>query len=585
MFTYPLDQIPFSTRGSFLTITSRNSSGSSRLLYKTCSGRAYDSSNAPFPADEFFELSLIRDGKEIPYTWQAYPYRLDLNADAQGNLTLTFVDPETLIFEARGVGLRLLPCKKNPIEYSQHSGQICLVDWPARGVHMFQADENTQLTSTITPTITSLDKHWGENARTFTFEPFPNATNIKGELRFTGHETLWDEPIPDFAKVLSTQENFFKKWMRNLPDVPETYQIPAEIAWFILWSCQVPAQGALTRPAIYMSKFWMNAIWSWDNCFNAIAVAHTDPQLAWDQILLFFDLQDPNGILPDMITDLESIYGFTKPPIYGWAIRKLVDKLGLKKSLPYLNAIYKPLGRLTNWWYTLRDYDQDGLPQYHHGNDSGWDNATIFDQGFPTEGADLAAYLVLQCECLATIAQALGHNKGAARWKARADKQLNDLLSHSVIDNHFFSPLIGNVATQPSSSLINYLPLILGKRLPKPIRKALIADLGPNGPFLTPFGLASEAPDSPKYKPDGYWRGPIWAASTYLLFDGLLESDETDLARTIAERFCNMCLREPGFWENYDALTGKGLRCPGYSWTASVFLLLAEWLAQNKRRK
>jgi hypothetical protein len=63
-----------------------------------------------------------------------------------------------------------------------------------------------------------------------------------------------------------------------------------------------------------------------------------------------------------------------------------------------------------------------------------------------------------------------------------------------------------------------------------------------------------------------------------LIFDGLAQGGESGLARTIAERFCEMCRRSPGFWENYDALTGQGLDCPGYTWTAACFLLMAEWL-------
>jgi putative isomerase len=122
----------------------------------------------------------------------------------------------------------------------------------------------------------------------------------------------------------------------------------------------------------------------------------------------------------------------------------------------------------------------------------------------------------------------------------------------------------------------------LGNRLPKQIYSTLVYDLRPDGPYFTQFGLATEPPSSYKYMPDGYWRGPIWAASTYLIFDGLVESGEYELAHLIAERFCDLCRETPGFWENYDALTGKGLRCPGYSWTASVFLLLAEWLERDK---
>lgn len=585
MITYSLDQLPFSQRGSFLTITSRNSSGSPRLLYKTSSSRIYYTHNLPFPAEEFFELAFIRDGQEIPYSWQAYPHKLVLTGETGENVTLVFADNNTLLFQADNAGFKLIPCKVFPVQYTPEINQVCLVDWFARGIHMFRADDHTSVQAEITKIPTGIEKHSGEFPYTITFEPKDYASSIHGEIRFSRYETSWDKPIPDFETALSSQEKEIINWMRKLPGVPVTYQQPAETAWFILWNCQVPQEGALSHPAIYMSKFWMNGIWAWDNLFNAIAVAKASPKLAWDQLLLFFDHQDPNGMIPDKITDLEPTYGFTKPPIQGWAISKLVKKLGIKKSLTYLNTIYTPLSQLTNWWYTYRDFDHVGLPQYIHGNDSGWDNSTIFDQGDPVEGADLAAYLVLQCDCLAYIAELTGRKKAAIRWKTMAEKQLANLLTHLVKDDHFISPLSGNREAVASLSLINYLPLILGKRLPKRIRNALVADLQPGGPFLTPYGLASESPSSEKYMQDGYWRGPIWGASTYLIFDGLIESGETGLARLIAERFCNLCLREPGFWENYDALSGKGLRCPGYSWTASVFLLLAEWLEINRKRK
>jgi glycogen debranching enzyme len=108
-----------------------------------------------------------------------------------------------------------------------------------------------------------------------------------------------------------------------------------------------------------------------------------------------------------------------------------------------------------------------------------------------------------------------------------------------------------------------------------------VSDLSPSGPFLTSYGLATQAPSSLQYEPDGYWRGPIWAPPTYLVFSGLLDAGETALARTVAEHFCDMCAPQAGMYENYDALTGRGLRDPAYTWTASVFLLLAEWLAQG----
>lgn len=92
---------------------------------------------------------------------------------------------------------------------------------------------------------------------------------------------------------------------------------------------------------------------------------------------------------------------------------------------------------------------------------------------------------------------------------------------------------------------------------------------------LTEWGLATERLDSGHYEADGYWRGPIWAPSTVLIEDGLRRSGHADLADEITRRFRRLCERS-GFAENFDALTGAGLRDRAYTWTASAYLLLAE---------
>jgi len=567
MNAFDLSAIPFSLAGSFLAI----SPNGCRLLYRTTSARAVRRRAQPFEAADFFEIALTVRGEEVPYAWSAAPHRLDLIAAGDGFATLVFADPRTLLFKTSGVGLRLLPAKPFDACWQPAPDQLALLDFPARGLHQLRCAPGASLAFHPVPAP--------GGAGPSVAVDFSGPAGAQGALRFAPHEQSWPEPLPDIDETLALREREYQQWQARMPRVPAAYQAAAEQAWFLLWNSQVPASSPLTRPAVYMSKSWMNAIWAWDNCFNALALARADPALAWDQLLLFFDQPDPNGMVPDCINDLEALYGFTKPPVQGWAIRKLIHKLGLKTCLPYLAQIYKPLARLTEWWYTLRDSDQDGLPHYHHGNDSGWDNATVFDQGCPTAGADLAAYLVLQCETLAMIARTLGKPKAAARWLERAEGQLKRLLEHGWHDGAFQSPLAGQLTAAPSQSLLNFMPLVLGKRLPAQILTTLTASLRPGGPFLTDWGLATESPRSPLYQPDGYWRGPIWAPPTLLIFDGLLDAGYTGLAREIAERFCDLCLEHPGFWENYDALTGAGLRCPGYTWTASVFLELAEWLA------
>lgn len=86
---------------------------------------------------------------------------------------------------------------------------------------------------------------------------------------------------------------------------------------------------------------------------------------------------------------------------------------------------------------------------------------------------------------------------------------------------------------------------------------------------LTRFGLATELPQSPEYQPDGYWRGPIWAPTTVLVEDCLRRAGFVALADEVSARFRQLC-ETSGFAENFDALSGEGLRDRAYTWTASA---------------
>ena len=52
-----------------------------------------------------------------------------------------------------------------------------------------------------------------------------------------------------------------------------------------------------------------------------------------------------------------------------------------------------------------------------------------------------------------------------------------------------------------------------------------------------------------------------------LIVDGLKEAGEELLARDISHKFINLC-RSSGFAENFDALSGEGLRDRAYTWTS-----------------
>jgi hypothetical protein len=344
----------------------------------------------------------------------------------------------------------------------------------------------------------------------------------------------------------------------------------AELAAYVLWSATVRPAGFVTRPAVLMSKHWMNKVWSWDHCFNALALADGLPELAWHQFRVVFDHQDAAGALPDSITHSEVLYNFVKPPIHGWALRRLRRQLPPVDDVE-LVATYEAISRWTTFWLTTRRRPDEDLPHYQHGNDSGWDNASTFDPHRVVQSADLAAFLVLQLRELAELAKMLGRDGDRAQWTAAAERLCSAMLEHLWTGERFAARSATTGRTWTSNSLLDVMAIVLGDELPATLRDTLAERIRSH---LTAFGPATELPTSPQYEADGYWRGPIWAPATILIEDGLRRAGHTELADDISARFRMLCERS-GFAENFDAHTGAGLRDRAYTWTASAYLILA----------
>lgn len=78
-----------------------------------------------------------------------------------------------------------------------------------------------------------------------------------------------------------------------------------------------------------------------------------------------------------------------------------------------------------------------------------------------------------------------------------------------------------------------------------------------------------------------YWRGPIWVNCNWMLYKGLLQQGFFEKAEVIKNAIVNL-VKENGFYEYYNPLTGKGLGGNNFSWTAS---LLIDLLSTNNSKK
>jgi putative isomerase len=564
--SFDIAKVPFSQYGSNVAFSEITQSNLARFGGKRTVPGVYLRSTF---GDQHlvFRLELLDGDTPVPFHSEANPSVLRLQA-TKGKIEICIAQSDQVSFRGEGVSLRLIG-QEGALAIPEHAGH-----WE---VNSELAIEKYMLWATRGHL--HVDAPWTgtSNVHTIlTFSSDSESRRVSGEI--DTYPSVWvrHEASEKFDESVKNVEREYLRWLTKTLTVPKAFGQGAELAAYVNWASVVKPNGFLDRPAMLMSKNWMARVWSWDHCFNAMALSLNDPELSWQQYMLPFDNQQPDGVLPDMIASSSKEINFTKPPIHGWVLAWMMQHGGYGDRT-HLAEIYEPLSRWTNWFFEYRDSNGDGLPEYNHGNDSGWDNSTAMLAGVPVETADLDSFLILQMDTLADIAGKLGKEADKREWQSRSNALLNQMLAALWKGDHFIGIRASNGAVVESKSLLLYLPVILGNRLPLDVRNKLVQGLTEQGRFMTPHGFASEALTSKYYTPDGYWRGPIWAPTTMLLVEGLDSVGEVSLAKKVREEFCQMA-QQSGMYENFDAITGKGLRDPAYTWTSSVYLIFAHQL-------
>ncbi|MCT1904518.1 amylo-alpha-1,6-glucosidase [Oceanobacillus sojae] len=564
--TFDIKKIPFSRHGSYLSVSYlKRRKGLEEGLYLRNIRGGDDNDGA------VFKLDVLADNEIVPFESILEPTYLELVSE-HGSVKLVMEDVDNVYLSAENVGIRFTLVRKaydNAFLKSDKSWQI----------NVFSKKINFM--TTILEGNLDVDAPWNVNGSKkviIDFLPSVKTNKMRGILEEFTITYKNKELEQDFEVCHQKVKESFYSWEGKVLSTPEKYEQGKKQAAYITWSSMVRKEGKLTRSAMYMSKNWMTNIWSWDHCFNAMALLKHQPELAWDQLMIFFENQDSTGMLPDFINDEFAYWNCTKPPIHGWTVLWMLDR-SENISNNHLEEIYTPLSKWTNWYFEYRDNNKNGFPEYYHGNDSGWDNSTVFSKGIPVESPDVCAFLVLQMEALEKIAQRLQKEEEARRWKQKQEELLTAFLDYFWKEDYFTAYVAGQ-QVKTGDSLLLFMPIVLGKKLPKDILNKLVEGLKDESRFLTDNGLATESVSSTYYESDGYWRGPIWAPSTMLIIDGLYRAGEVDFARELSKRFCNMANKN-GMAENFNAVTGEGLRDRAFTWTSSVFLILANAYVNN----
>ncbi|MCY4199127.1 MAG: trehalase family glycosidase [Gammaproteobacteria bacterium] len=321
----------------------------------------------------------------------------------------------------------------------------------------------------------------------------------------------------------------------------------------------------------------------------------------------------------------------SQPPVWALAIAMMLDRSKASAAArAEVEALLPKLLAHHRWWYRDRDLGKSGLVETYHPWESGMDNSPAWDAPLarvprveweyqrrdlghvdecqrPSHGEyDRYLYLI----------EFLKHNHADPRRMStsspfrvvdltivsilhRATRELVSLCQQFGLDSAIpdlevqlartraamsgcwsedhrcflnRDKVSGTpLAERTTASLLPLFGLLASER-----QASQMASLIEEWLAASRFSLASTHPESPRYEPTCYWRGPVWLHINWMIADGLTAYGYDDLAREVRAQSIKCIEAAGGYFEYYGSETGEGCGGGEFSWTAAVALF---WLA------
>ena len=577
---YDLTRISYGRRGTFYYLGVWEKDGVEELdVCALLSGLDTAGPGGTPRVGKLFPVKLVRNGETIPYHATATPVCVTLTYNG-GKARLCLQEGSILRMEAENIEVVLSPdLAPHEIAKTRNDGSWEVIMNPVPKLLFCPVIGEMEVTTGF-DVINSVPEE-----TKFIFRP-----DETGKLDLAVHlykSNAWHmEKYPVFDDCIASIEKEFSEYLDTVPPLSEEFAVARVVNAYIIWSHIMRIDGT---DIIYMNKGVHRCTSSWQQCYHAMG-QYKNPRFAWELLLSVFRYQDDFGMLPDILTDSSQSFGGTKPPFHGVALEFLKDYTNFEfATRGELLTLYKGLSDWVFWWLSYRDTDQDGIVQYDSADESGWDDSSFFKMGGPTATPDLATYLILAMDNLSALADRLGRAYEMREWKARADCMLETTLSFFWNGEKFSSRVSGTHEWVDCGTIMAFIPLLLGKRLPQEMIDKMAAALSEEGTWLTPYGLAGERLDSDHYHETGWSAGPILAPAQLLICLGLHVSGMDELAKEISLRYCRALVKS-GYPMVINPKTGKDIsegrwstRYPNrMSWTAVVFLVLGSLFGDDK---
>jgi hypothetical protein len=319
-------------------------------------------------------------------------------------------------------------------------------------------------------------------------------------------------------------------------------------AWTLAFANLRRPEAASGFVARFIDPAFNDCVFMWDSCFMTLFGRYGARAFPFVRTLdNFYAKQHPDGFIcreigralgDDRVPRFDP--ASTGPNVMAWAewehYRNFGDRERLGRVFPVLRAYHQWLRAYRTWpdgsyWSTGWGCGMDNQPrlptgtpyadpEHYHGRMT-WVDATLQQ--------------ILSARLLAEMGQALGAGAEVADMReeaARLGRLVNDHLWSEA--DRFYCDRFDDGALNHVKSVGGYWALLAGV-VPPARLGPFLAHLEDPRTFKRPHRVPSLSADHPSYDPrGGYWRGSVWAPTTYMVLRGLTAVGRDALAHEIA---------------------------------------------------
>jgi len=359
--------------------------------------------------------------------------------------------------------------------------------------------------------------------------------------------------------------------------------------------------------------------WFWDSCFHAIILSHFDIEIAKEEMISLTIRQFENGMIPHMIywernhdaehDEFNVAWGkdgtstLIQPPMLAYAVWHIYQR---DQDVAFLERMYSPLFHFYRYLLNERDPYGKHLIGIINPDESGEDNSSRFDSAldlppvhtiyenhkrrlalveenrvcnfdapfcmknfFWVKDVPFNAITVENLRAVSRIAAKLNRGDDAAYFNEQADLVRSAMRSHMLENGVYWSTRGEQFEKIKVLTWATLAPLFARIPTHEEARALVQEHLQNEKEFNTPFGIPTVAANDLSFDPQGFWRGPVWIAVNWFVFNGLLNygfTEEADKVYLDSRRL----LEKSGFREQFHPFTGDGYGAKQFTWGALV---------------